>query len=123
MTLLEQSIELKGLRFYAYHGAEPQERVVGAWYTVDVVMKVEVEEAIRYDTLGNTIDYADVTELIKEEMEEPSDLLEHVTGRIAERLLDNYLELDTITVTVSKEHPPVCVPSARASFTLTASNE
>ena len=38
MKITEQTITLDSLRFYAYHGAEPQEAIVGAWYTVDITI-------------------------------------------------------------------------------------
>ena len=90
MTITEQTITLNGLRFYSYHGAEPQEAVVGAWYTVDLIMKVQVTKAIENDTLADTVNYALVTEIVKKEMAVRSKLLEHVAGRILSSLFENF---------------------------------
>ena len=119
MTIKEQTITLDNLRFYAYHGAEPQEAIVGAWYTVTIAMKADVTAAILSDDLSGTINYAKVTEIIIQQMEIRSALLEHVTGRIANSLLDSFKNLKSVMVTVSKENPPVGIPCAAASFTLT----
>ena len=119
MKIKEQTITLDSLRFYAYHGAEPQEAIVGAWYTVDVTIKADATDAILNDNLSGTINYAKVTEVIKQQMQIRSALLEHVAGRIAQALLDGFPAINSLTVKVCKENPPVCAPCAASGFTLT----
>ena len=119
MEIKEQIIALNGLRFYAYHGAEPQEAVVGAWYTVDITIKANVTAAVESDDLNSTINYAKVTDIVRQQMLIRSALLEHVAGRIAQSLLGSFPKIDTVTITVSKERPPIGNPCTNASFTLT----
>ena len=119
MDIKEQTITLTGLRFYAYHGAEPQEAIVGSWYTVDVSMQTDATQAILTDELGGTINYAKVTDIIKAQMEIRSALLEHVAGRIANALITNFPSIESLTLTVCKEHPPVSVPCSASCFRLT----
>ena len=119
MEIKEQIIALNGLRFYAYHGAEPQEAVVGAWYTVDITIKANVTAAVESDDLNSTINYAKVTDIVRQQMLIRSALLEHVAGRIAQSLLGSFPKIDTVTITVSKERPPIGNPCTDASFTLT----
>ena len=119
MNIQEQIISLDSLRFYAYHGAEPQEAIVGAWYTVSVAMKADVTVAILNDDLNSTINYAQVADIIKQQMGIRSTLLEHVTGRIAQSLLNVFPTLLSVTVTVKKENPPVGTLCQSSSFTLT----
>ena len=122
MKIKEQIITLDNLRFYAYHGAEPQEAIVGAWYTVSIAMKADVTTAILNDDLNGTINYALVADVIKAQMQIRSALLEHVAGRIAQALFEEIPTLKKVTVTVSKLNPPVAAPCTSASFTLTAEN-
>ena len=82
MKITEQTITLDSLRFYAYHGAEPQEAIVGAWYTVDITIKTDATFAVQSDDLNGTINYAKVTDAVKQQMQIRSALLEHVAGRI-----------------------------------------
>lgn len=119
MKIKEQTITLDSLRFYAYHGAEPQEAIVGAWYTVDISIKADVTDAILGDNLSGTINYAKVTEVIKQQMQIRSALLEHVAGRIANALLDAFPAITLLNVKVSKQNPPVCAPCAASGFCLT----
>lgn len=119
MNIKDQYINLKGLRFYAYHGAEVQEAVVGGWYTVDVTIKTDATIAVESDELCGTINYAQVAAIVGEQMLIRSALLEHVAGRIARSVLDAFGDIRAVTVTVSKEHPPVGIPCASSGFTIT----
>ena len=119
MTIKEQTITLDNLRFYAYHGAEPQEAIVGAWYTVDVSITADATLAIQSDELSGTINYAKVAEIIKQQMQIRSALLEHVAGRIAKALFDEFPAINALTIKVCKENPPVCAPCSASGFTLT----
>ncbi len=119
MNIKEQYINLKGLRFYAYHGAEVQEAVVGGWYTVDVTIKTDATIAVESDELCGTVNYAQVAAIVGEQMLIRSALLEHVAGRIARSVLDAFGGVRAVTVTVSKEHPPVGIPCASSGFTIT----
>ena len=121
MNIGDQCISLCGMRFYAYHGAEAQEAVVGGWFMVDVNIKTDATLAVESDDLKGTINYASVAGIVKEQMQIRSALLEHVAGRIAQSILDAFVSIKTVTVTVSKEHPPVGVPCSASSFTITAS--
>jgi len=119
MKIKEQTITLDSLRFYAYHGAEPQEAIVGAWYTVDISITADATLAILNDNLNGTINYAKVTDIIKQQMQIRSALLEHVAGRIANALLNGFPAINSLTVKVCKQNPPVCAPCAASGFTLT----
>ena len=120
MTIKEQAITLDGLRFYAYHGAEPQEAIVGAWYTIALTMYVESTASLTSDDLSDTLNYARATRIIKDQMMIRSKLIEHVAGRIADALFEGIPALQKLTVTVSKLNPPVVAPCKSASFTLNA---
>ena len=118
MQIKEQTITLTGLRFYAYHGAEPQEAIVGSWYTIDISIQADATDAILNDNLSGTINYAKVTDIIKQQMQIRSALLEHLAGRIANSLLTQFTAINSLTLTVCKEHPPVCTPCAASCFKL-----
>lgn len=119
MKIKEQTITLDSLRFYAYHGVDPQEAVVGAWYTVDITLKADVTTAILNDDLKGTVNYAKVTDVVKQQMQIRSALLEHVAGRIANSILDRFPAVSSVTVSVSKVNPPVGTPCTAARYTLT----
>lgn len=106
MKVLSSSIFLKNLRFHAFHGVMPQERIVGNDYLVDVHVNYDFSHAMATDELDDTINYAEVYQLVKEEMNLPSKLLEHLAGRIGKRLIDSYPSIQDVSVSVMKQNPP-----------------
>ncbi len=83
-----------------------QERVIGNDYLVSVSVTCSLGNAVKSDSVDDTINYAAVYELVKEEMAVPSNLVEHVAGRIAQRVLDRFSLADDVTVEVVKVNPP-----------------
>jgi dihydroneopterin aldolase len=104
---MNSKIELGGLKFYAYHGVLPQETRVGNTYILTVTLTVPLAKAMVSDNLDDTIDYAGVYNVIKQEMAVPSKLLEHVAGRILHSLKRRFPQLTGIRLSVSKLNPPV----------------
>ena len=86
MQLTGYNIELRDIHIYAHHGVMPQEREVGAWFTIDIVLNINNFTCTENDNIEGTVSYADVYEIICKEMKEPSNLLEHVCKRISDSI-------------------------------------
>lgn len=99
-------IELRDMKFYAYHGAFLQETHVGNTFVVNLTLTAPLEMAIMSDDLKDTINYASVFAIVKEEMAISSKLLEHVGGRILFALKNVFPELIEIELKLSKLNPP-----------------
>ena len=100
-------IELKKMIFHANHGVMEQERIVGNTYRIDLKLFLDLSKAIESDKLEDTLNYADIYKLIKEEMAIPSFLLEHVAGRIVRKIKQNYPHISKITIRLAKRNPPI----------------
>lgn len=99
-------IVMEGMVFFGRHGVYPAERELGARFTVDVELECDLAAAAASDRLEDTVDYAHAYQLVREVVEgEPSQLLESVAGRIADRLL----ELDRVAATTVRvrKRPPL----------------
>lgn len=107
MKQSEMYIHLNGLKIYAFHGVLPQENKIGAEYTLNLRLKTDFSRASQTDELDFTINYADVFQAVKEEMNIPSKLLEHVIQRIAQRLFHEFPSLTEIKVALFKQNPPM----------------
>lgn len=107
MTLQSSYIYLQNLRFHAHHGVLPQERSTGGDYLVSIRLGSPVLTAMQTDNIADTISYAEVFECIKDEMKIPSCLLEHVAGRIADRLFRQFPSVESIDLSVTKVNPPM----------------
>ena len=118
---MKTRIELSNLRFYAHHGMLPHETAVGNEFIVNLMLEADLSAACVTDNVDDTINYADVFDLVKTEMQISSKLLEHVAGRIFRKLKEMYPQLSAITVSVAKMHPPVDGEMEKAVIVLTSS--
>ena len=100
-------IRIEGMSFYAHHGCFDTEQTIGTRFQVDVAMRVDTSQAELSDNLADTVNYADVYGVVKEEMEKPSHLLEHVAHRIASSVLRIFESVQQVDVKVSKLNPPL----------------
>lgn len=100
-------IAVEGLQFYSHHGYYKEEQVLGGKYTVDIYMKLNIDEAAATDDLKKTINYEEVYRLTKAEMEVHARLIEHVCQRILNKIKLQYPHLTSLKVRVSKYNPPL----------------
>ena len=107
MTIEQSCIELRHLTFHSHHGVLPEERLLGNTFTVNLTLEADISHAIASDELSGTINYAEAYEVVKREMDIPSQLLEHVCGRIGTSLLDHFPTLRRVKVCVIKHNPPI----------------
>ena len=122
MKITQSSIQLHDMRFYAYHGVMEQERRVGGEYLVSLQVETDLSRAVLSDSVADTINYAQLYEVVRHEMAEPSQLLEHVAGRIGQRVLDRFPQVTALTVSVTKCNPPMGADSKGASVELRIKN-
>lgn len=84
-------IFLEGVRFYGHHGVTPAEQTVGAWFSVDVELSLNLTPAVLSDDLATAVDYSDVGRRIVEiGLKERCNLLERLGGMMAEALLREF---------------------------------
>lgn len=106
MTLNESFIYINGLRFHAFHGVMPQERLTGNDYSVDIRVGYDVSKAMVSDDVDDTVNYADIKKITDQEMSVPSKLVERVAYRIADRISRRYPSVSSIDIKVTKLNPP-----------------
>ena len=107
--IMEKSgtLELEGMEFRAYHGCLERERTAGNDFVVDFRGEMDMSAAAESDRLEDAVNYALIYDVVAEEMAKPSDLLEHVAGRIVKALEERFPEFTSFSVRVSKRRPPV----------------
>ncbi len=98
---------LNNLRFHARHGVMPQERATGGEFIVNLRAEYPLAKAAESDDVADTLNYAELFEIINKEMQKPSCLLENVAGRIGESIFKAMPEVRSIDVTVAKKNPPM----------------
>ena len=113
-------IILENMEFYAYHGCFKEEQVVGNYFMVTVTINTDCSKAILSDNIADALNYQTVFDIVKTEMQITSHLLEHVAGRIIERIKGAFHLIQHVSVTVSKINPPLGGKTERVSVTLEA---
>ncbi len=107
MKVSSSYICLDNLRFHAYHGVLPQERTVGNDYTVSARIKYDISSAMVTDEVEDTLNYAEVFQVISQEMSVPSSLIERVAGRIGDRLFRRFPTIEEMELRIMKMNPPM----------------
>lgn len=78
-------------------------------FLLDVKIEVNNYKSLETDDLTDTISYADVFDVLKEEMAKKSKLLEHVGWRIIKHLKNKYSIITKIELKISKSIPQLKV--------------
>lgn len=123
MKLSSSYISLNRLRFHARHGVLPQERATGGEFIVSVRAKYLFDKALKSDNVDDTINYAEIFEIINKEMLTPSCLLEHLAGRIGRSIFNRMPMIESLDITVEKTNPPMGADSDGAAVELYLIND
>lgn len=100
-------IILRDIEIYAYHGYYAEEQKTGGKFLVNLEMEVNFEEAGDTDDLNDTYNYQLAYEIVTQEMKSHSDLLENVSTRIANKILQESNRVKKVTVNIAKMNPPL----------------
>ena len=104
---MPDQIMLQGMQFYGYHGVNPEERVLGQRYVVDMTVDLDLSQAGASDKLEDTVSYSHIYRSVRAVIEgEPRNLLESAAEAIADRVLSEF-PVDAVSVAVKKPNPPI----------------
>lgn len=112
-------ITIKGIKGFGYHGVFDFERRDGQDFYVDIEVKLSLQEASKSDNLEDSIDYGLLTTIAREEIEgEPVNLIERLAGKIADRIVMQFPQSISVSVTVHKPSAPVSEDFADIAVTV-----
>jgi dihydroneopterin aldolase len=82
---------LEDVRFFGRHGTTKAEETVGAWFSVDVELALDLAAAAVSDDIGATVDYGLVARRVVEiGTGQRVNLIERLAGLLAEALLREF---------------------------------
>ncbi len=100
-------IILKGMEFYGFHGANPEERALGQPYVVDLAVELDLRRPGGSDRLEDTVSYSHLYRTVKLVIEgESKNLLEATAQTVADRVLVEF-PVKAVRVRVKKPRPPI----------------
>lgn len=100
------TIQLEKLRFFAFHGLYNEEKQGGNEFEMDLYLSFRQDDGI-ITRLDQTLNYAAVYQLLKEEMQRPRELLETFLTELGEILKERYPRITYIKATLYKLTVPV----------------
>jgi len=95
---------------YSYQVILERELIQYSTGTHVITLGVDLFQGVKAslsDNLSDTIDYVLINTIVKEEMDIPSKLLEHVANRILKRMFSEINTISKASVLVSKLNPPI----------------
>lgn len=101
------TIRLKNMVFYGYHGVTEAEKETGRRFEVDCELKIDIAEPGDTDELTDTVDYSAVYDKIEAIVTGKAfALVERLVAEIARALLDAFPVYE-VTLRVRKVIPPI----------------
>ena len=102
------NIIVKGLKVYAYHGVNPEEKENGQIFVLDIDAQTDLSAACMSDRLEDTVSYAKIIKTASAVMTaEKNNLIERAAQRVAQGLLQAYPALEGVCITLKKPDAPI----------------
>lgn len=100
-------IIIKGIEVFAFHGAFPEENLLGQRFTINIEMYKNIRKACQEDSLEDTVHYGfvhdDIVNLTKNKKFK---LLEKLAEEIAKLVITKY-DVQKIIVNIEKPNAPI----------------
>jgi 7,8-dihydroneopterin aldolase/epimerase/oxygenase len=117
---MSDTIFVNGLVLHAYHGVMPHEGKVGQPFVLDLVLDIDLTEASSTDKLKHTVSYELLVKTASEAFcARRYRLVEAAAGAVADAVLDRYLPVRSIRITVRKPHAPIAATFDDVGVTIT----
>jgi dihydroneopterin aldolase len=101
-------IRIKKATFYGYHGVLSEEQSVGGKFEADVDIYTDFSKAAEKDSLNQTVDYEKVYKFMYQlALGQKYYLIEALAAKIADELLNKFLQIQKVAVRVRKNNPPL----------------
>jgi len=114
------TIAIEGMQFFSYHGHFEEESVIGTKFLLDLYLETDTKKAEQTDELEDTVNYLAVYNVIKEQMQQSSYLIEHVARRILDTVMEQFPEVEQAKLKFQKLNPPLGGQMDSVSITLEA---
>ena len=102
---------IRDLEIYGHHGVLREENVLGQKFLVSMTLGLSLHRAGISDDIKDSIDYAAVSHLVKEEMEKTTyKLIESLAEHLCEAILIRFQMVERITMELKKPWAPILLP-------------
>lgn len=103
-----EKIIIKGLRLFAYHGVNPEEKVDGQNFVLDITACLDADVAKSTDNVDDTVSYAKIIKTARAVFTERSyDLIEVAANKVGVEIMKAHPRLQQVTVLLMKPEAPI----------------
>jgi dihydroneopterin aldolase len=100
-------ILIRGLRVFAYHGVNNEEKESGQPFELDITITADLSKACETDCIHDTVSYSEVIRLATEVMRSrKNNLIECAAALVADAILDSF-PVKSVTVLLKKPKAPI----------------
>lgn len=101
-------IIVKNLKLFAYHGVNPEEKLDGQLFLLDITARVSLCVPCKTDSVDDTVSYAKIIKSAKRAfLSNKFDLLERAAQFVADTLLEEFEKIKSVTVLLKKPNAPI----------------
>lgn len=116
-------IMIRGLRVFAYHGVNAEEKEKGQPFELDITLEADLRRPGESDALADTINYAKVSKLaLRTMLAQKNNLIERAASRVAEAILEEF-PVEAVTVLLKKPRAPIAADFAYVAVEITRRRE
>ena len=108
LSLSKDVILLNGMEFMGQHGCSEEERKHLQPFIVDAELYLDLSKSGKSDSLADTVDYVQVFNIVKQIVTSTSrNLIEAVAEDISQSLLKQFIQIETLKITIHKPAAPI----------------
>ena len=112
-------IRIQNLEVYGHHGVLREENILGQKFLVSMSLGLSLRKAGLSDDIEDSIDYAKVSHLVKEEMEKTTyKLIEALAEHLCESILISFPVVERISLELKKPWAPILLPLDTVSVSM-----
>lgn len=100
------TVELKNLRFNAFHGIHEEEKILGNEYVVNAMVEFQENTDVIVH-VNDTVNYASIYEIINKRMRIPTPLLETVAMETGDEIHHLFPQIKSVSLSITKMYPPI----------------
>ncbi len=119
-----EKIIIKGLKIKAYHGVNPEEKIDGQNFILDITAELDVKKAQLSDNVEHTVSYAKIIKTaIAVFTAESYNLIEVAANKVGTAIMQEYPKLRSVTVLLKKPEAPIKADFEYVAFEETITRE
>lgn len=107
-NIFQDKIIIKSLKIYAYHGVFEEEKKLGQIFLLDLTIYVNFKDAIKSDSIENSLNYAKIIKFIEAKfLEKRFNLIESAANFLCDSLMSEFPKIMRVTTKIKKPNAPI----------------